>query len=244
PQSVNHPQYWHTLPRRHGDMVRTGGGSAANDLISMGTHVGTHIDSLAHVSQDGKLYGGASAADSCIGGKYVSHGVHTIPPFFGRGVLIDVATFKGVDCLPGGYEITQADLEGALQAAGITLESGDTVMIRSGWGGRFGDYRGYMGAETGVPGIGEAAAKWLVGFHPFAIGADSTALEVISAEKGHGELPVHRVLLVEQGIYIIETLNLEELSQCGRGEFVLSYTPLNLYGATGSPIRPLALIEE
>ena len=62
PQSANHPRYWHTLPRRHGDMVRADGGSAANDYITMGTHVGTHIDAPAHVSQDGKLFGGV---DGC-----------------------------------------------------------------------------------------------------------------------------------------------------------------------------------
>lgn len=69
PQSPNHPQFWHTLPRRHGDMVRADGGSAANDMITTGTHVGTHIDALAHVSQDGKLHGGADAGASCLGGK-------------------------------------------------------------------------------------------------------------------------------------------------------------------------------
>ena len=64
PQSPNHPKYTHTLPRRHGDMVRDDGGSAANDLVVMGTHVGTHIDALAHVSHDGLLHGGADASDS------------------------------------------------------------------------------------------------------------------------------------------------------------------------------------
>ncbi|MEV4089128.1 cyclase family protein, partial [Nonomuraea fuscirosea] len=75
PQSPNHPAYTHTLPRRHGDKVRPDGGSAANDLIFMGTHVGTHIDALAHVSQDGRLHGGADAAQACVGGRYPEHGV-------------------------------------------------------------------------------------------------------------------------------------------------------------------------
>src|SRR4051794_23175915 len=69
PQSPNHPAYWHSLPRRHGDMVRSDGGSAANDMISMGTHVGTHIDALAHVSQDGKLHGGLDADEALEGGR-------------------------------------------------------------------------------------------------------------------------------------------------------------------------------
>src|SRR5664279_1988291 len=77
PQSPNHPQFSHSLPRRHGDMVRSDGGSAANDLLVMGTHVGTHIDALAHVSHDGLLHGGMDAGDACIGGGYPANGVHT-----------------------------------------------------------------------------------------------------------------------------------------------------------------------
>lgn len=243
PQSANHPQFSHTLPRRHGDVVRTDGGSAANDLIVTGTHVGTHIDALAHVSQDGKLFGGASAADSCLGGKYESHGVHTIEPMLCRSVLIDVAGYSNVECLAGGYEITLADIRGALGAQGVTLLPGDVVLIRSGWGGKFGDYAGYMGAEGGVPGIGSEAARWIASQGAVAVGADSTALEVVQPGRGHAELPVHRILLVEHGIYIIETLYLEELAAARHYEFALVLIPLNIFGATGSPVRPLALVD-
>src|SRR5664279_3455575 len=145
PQSPNHPQFSHSLPRRHGDMVRSDGGSAANDLIVTGTHVGTHIDALAHVSQDGKLFGGIDAQDSCIGGKYESLGVHTIPPMISRGILIDVVGYKGMTCLDGGYEISLADIQGALDAQGTQLRPDDIVLVRSGWGSKFGDYAGYMG---------------------------------------------------------------------------------------------------
>ena len=242
PQSPNHPQFLHTLPRRHGDAVRTDGGSAANDLLITGTHVGTHIDALAHVSQDGKLYGGVDAQDSCVGGKYESHGVHTIPPMVRRSVLIDVAGFTGVDCLDGGYEITLSDVQGTLAAQGTELRADDIVLIRSGWGGRFGDYSGYMGSDSGVPGIGAEAAEWLAAQGVAVVGADSTALEVVHAGKGHAELPVHRIFLVEHGIYIIETMFLEELAASGHREFTLVLIPMNIFGATGSPLRPLALV--
>src|ERR687898_928152 len=74
PQSANHPPYWHTLPRRHGDMVRADGSSAANDQIVMGTHVGTHIDALAHVSHEGRLHGGVPVAEAMDGGGFPQHG--------------------------------------------------------------------------------------------------------------------------------------------------------------------------
>lgn len=244
PQSPNHPQFSHTLPRRHGDMVRNDGGSAANDLIVTGTHVGTHIDALAHVSQDGKLFEGIDAQNSCIGGKYESLGVHTIPPMISRGILVDVAGHKKVTCLDGGYEISLADIKGALAAQGTEMRPDDIVLVRSGWGSKFGDHAGYMGAASGVPGVGVEAAEWIAAQGVRAVGADSTALEVIRAGAGHAELPVHRVFLVEHGIFIIETMNLEELAASKNFEFALVLIPLNIFGATGSPVRPVALVEK
>ncbi|MER1995578.1 MAG: cyclase family protein [Arthrobacter sp.] len=242
PQSPNHPQFWHTLPRRHGDMVREDGGSAANDLISTGTHVGTHIDALAHVSQDGKLHGGADAGQSCLGGKYVEHGVHTIEPMVRRGILLDAARHLGQDILDGGYEITVEDLMGCLEAGGLELRPGDVVLIRSGWGRRFAEGSAYVGGESGVPGISEAAARWLAAAGIHAAGADTIAFERLAPGGGHATLPAHRVFLVEHGIYIIEAMDLEELSERRILEFTFLLVPLNIYGATGSPVRPLALV--
>ena len=92
PQSPNHPRYWHSLPRRHGDMMRADGGSAANDMIVLGTHVGTHIDALAHVSQDGRLHGGLDAGAASSGGRFQELGVETITPIVRRGVLLGYKT--------------------------------------------------------------------------------------------------------------------------------------------------------
>ncbi|MGH9028514.1 MAG: cyclase family protein, partial [Acidimicrobiales bacterium] len=161
PQSANHPPFWHTLPRRHGDMVRPDGGSAANDLIVTGTHVGTHIDALAHVSQDGLLHGGVDAAAASLGGKFMDLGVHTVPPLLARGVLLDVPVVLGAACCDPGYEITPDDLESAAKAIGHEVTRGDVVLVRSGWGARYHEGAvAYAGAETGVPGVGEAGARW------------------------------------------------------------------------------------
>ena len=119
------------------------------------------------------------------------------------------------------------------------------MLVRSGWGQHFdaGDGDTFRGLSTGVPGVGEAGATWLAGHGVHAVGADTIAFERLAPGAGHGLLPAHRVLLVEHGIYIIETMDLEELaarrastSSC----FVLS--PLPLFGATGSPVRPLAVV--
>ncbi len=241
PQSPNHPQFWHTLPRRHGDMVRPDGSSAANDMISTGTHVGTHIDALAHVSFEGRMYGGVDAAAAGIGGRYDELGVHTIAPMLRRGVLLDVAGHRGVEHCEGGYEITVDDLEATAKRQDVEVGEGDVVLIRSGWGLKFAEGAPYVGGPTGVPGIGEAGARWLADRKVHAAGADTIAFERLAPGGGHSLLPAHRVLLVEQGIYIIEALDLEGLARAGWGEFTFVLVPLNIYGATGSPVRPLAV---
>jgi len=245
PQSANHPPYWHSLPRRHGDMVRADGGSAANDFISMGTHVGTHIDALAHVSQDGLLHGGVDADSAQRGGRFVEHGVHTIEPMVRRGVLLDVPSALGCDegC-PAGYEITPGDLARTAARQGTELRPGDVVLIRSGWGRHFGDPDPaiYRGVESGVPGVGEAGASWLAERGAHAVGADTIAFECLRPGAGHGLLPAHRVLLVERGIYIIEAMDLDGPAAAGDHEFLFVLAPLPLFGATGSPVRPLAVL--
>ncbi|MET7472164.1 cyclase family protein [Micromonospora sp. NPDC005222] len=245
PQSPNHPAYWHSLPRRHGDMVRSDGGSAANDMITMGTHVGTHIDALAHVSHRGLLHGGADAAEAGRGGRYVELGAHTIAPMVRRGVLLDVPRAIGAgDGCPAGYEITPDDLAATERAQGTPVGAGDVVLVRSGWGRFFEheDRNVYMGLESGVPGVGEAGAVWLADRAVHAVGADTIAFEQLRPGAAHSVLPAHRVLLVERGIYIIEAMALEELAAAGVHEFTLILAPLPLFGATGSPVRPLAVV--
>jgi kynurenine formamidase len=242
PQSPNHPQFWHTLPRRHGDVTRADGGSAANDMLSMGTHVGTHIDALAHVSHNGKMYGGVVAAEAGIGGKYVDLGVHTIAPMVRRGVLLDVPATLGQDSCEAGYEITVGDLERAVERQRLGVGNGDVILIRSGWGRLFDQGDPYLGKDTGVPGVGEAGAQWLADRGAHAVGADTIAFERLAPGGGHALLPAHRVLLVEHGIYILETMDLEKLAARGVYEFTFVLVPLNIFGATGSPVRPLALV--
>lgn len=244
PQSPNHPAYWHTLPRRHGDRTRADGGSAANDMLVMGTHVGTHIDAFAHVSHNGKLFGGADAQEANENGVYPDHGVHTIAPMVRRGVLLDVPAALGAEVCEPGYEITVADLEATEQRQGTPVGSGDVVLIRSGWGRQFDapDRDTYIGHDSGVPGIGEAGAQWLAARQVHAAGADTIAFEHLAPGAGHASLPAHRVLLVEAGIYIIETLDLEEIAEQQVHEFTFVLSPLPLFGATGSPVRPLAVV--
>lgn len=243
PQSPRHPRYWHAHPRRHGDAIRADGVSAADDLITTGTHVGTHIDALSHIAHEGKLSNGHDAEDGRPGGGFEQLGVHTIVPMICRGILLDIPSAMGVDACEPNLEITPADLEAAVQRQGIDLEAGDVLLIRTGWGRRFDDGEAFIGKDTGTPGVGEAGAMWIAEHRVRATGADTIAYEHVEAGKGTAVLPAHRVLIVRHSIYIIEALDLEALSRDSIYEFVFIVAPLKLVGATGSPVRPLAVID-
>jgi kynurenine formamidase len=240
PQSPNHPAFRHGLDRRHGDRVRSDGGSAAADIITTGCHVGTHVDALAHVSHDGCLHGGVDANEAQRAGRFDELGIDAMDPFVGRGILLDVPAAAGVERLEGGVEITTDLLDRA--KGDLTIDPGDVVLIRSGWGQLWEQGDPYLGDETGVPGVAEAGAHWLAAHRPAAVGADTIAFERIAPGEGHATLPAHRVLLVEEGINIIETLDLEALAASGAGEFLLVLAPLKVVGATGAPVRPLAIV--
>ncbi|MBM4791826.1 cyclase family protein [Streptomyces sioyaensis] len=243
PCSSNHPGFRLALQRRHGDMVRPDGSSAANEVIVTGGHVGTHIDALCHASFAGKLFGGHDAAQAQQGGRFSVHGAETITPFLCRGVLLDVAAVHEVDTLPGGYPITATDLEQAAERSGVRPGPGEVALVRTGWARNWTDPEAYLGADSGVPGVIEEAAGWLADHAIRAAGADTTAFEHIPAGAGHRVLPVHRLLLVERGIHIIEHLNLEALAAAGVAEFLFVLSPLKIVGGTGSPVRPLAVVE-
>ena len=223
--------------------MRADGGSGASDMIVLGAHVGTHIDALAHASQDGQLYGGVCASDAMEGGSFKTHGSDEIDPFVKPCVVLDIATHLGVECLDGGFEISSELLKECSEHQQTPITPGMSVFIRTGWGTKYGDSAAYIGLESGVPGVGEKGAEWLVERKAHCVGSDTIAFERIEPRKGHYKLPAHRVLLVENGIYIIEALNLEPVKESGIYSFDVVVSPLNIKGGTGAPVRPLALIK-
>ncbi|MFF3669401.1 cyclase family protein [Microtetraspora malaysiensis] len=242
PQSPNHPRFRMVIERRHGDMVREDGGSAANEVILTGGHVGTHVDALGHVSQDGYVYGRVEAAGIQSHQGLSRYGIEAFSPYVGRGVLLDVAAVHGVDVLPPGYEVTPDDLETARRQAGVEIRRGDAVLIGTGWSREWDRPVRFVGDEGGVPGPGPDAARWLVGHGVAVAGGETIAFERIAPGRGHATLPVHRILLVEAGVHIVETMRLTELLGLGTAEFLLVLNPLPVVGATGAPVRPLAVL--
>ena len=242
PVSPNHPAFQLAMMRRHGDMIRDDGGSAANEMFLLGGHVGTHIDALGHVSQDGLMHGGVEANSSQSNHGLTRLGIDTVDPILCRGVLLDIAEYRSTDVLDPGYEVTADDLEGAAAAADVSVKPGDAVLIRTGWAKHWDDAELFRGQLGGAPGPGDGAAAWLVDREVRVTGAETIAYEVIRPGEGHATLPVHRILLVESGIHIIEVMNLTCLAEADVHEFLFVAAPLNIIGGTGSPIRPLAVV--
>jgi kynurenine formamidase len=242
PVSPNHPGFKLALQRRHGDMVRSDGGSAANEMMMLGGHTGTHVDALCHVSHEGRLFGGVDAYEAQKGGRFQAHGVETIPPFVGRGVMLDLPALHGVDCLAAGQPITAGELEQAAARQQVEVRSGDAVLVRSGWPKHWSDSETFLGHAHGVPGPDEGAARWLAERRIRLTGAETIAYEWIPAGRGHALLPGHRVLLVENGIHIVEAMDLTALATAGVSEFLFVLAPIKVVGATGVPVRPLAVV--
>lgn len=237
PHHHSHPPFLFSLVKSHGEYLGPNGSSSASDAIALGSHVGTHIDALCHFSCNGKLYGGDDAAGlQSYGSGLRRHSIDTVPPILRRGVLLDIAAAAGLDVLPGDFEITAAHLDAAAQAAEVEVRPGDVVLLRTGWAKYFRDPGKFISQVRG-PGPRVPGAQWLSSRGIFAAGSDTVAFEKVPDLA----MPVHVHLLVEHGIHIIECLNLEELAKAAVKEFLFIALPLKLEGATGSPVRPVAV---
>lgn len=210
----------------------------SGDVVFMYTHTGTHIDSLNHFGVDGQIYNNYRADEHLGSRGWVKGGAEVIPPIITRGVLIDVAKSKAVDCLPDSYAITVGDCQKALADAGLSLEPGDVAFVRTGRMRYWPDGSKVLGDP---PGLALEAANWLTSQGISAIAADQECVEVGPSRHEDNWLPGHCHFLAEAGVPMIELANLEELSRDGVNEFCLIAAPIRLRGASGAPLRPIAM---
>jgi kynurenine formamidase len=172
---------------------------------------------------------------------YTAYGAETIAPLIARGVLLDVARWKKVDALPQHYAITADDLAGCARDHGLTVRAGDVLLVRTGFACMWTDEAVYLNAA----GVSRSGNEWAAAQHVRAVGADNMAWDCMAEKDPVTSMMLfgHAHLLVAHGIHIIENLNLEALAAAGHRDFCFVAIPLKLRGATGSPIRPLALVE-
>jgi kynurenine formamidase len=201
--------------------------------------VGTQIDGFGHQSIGNSLYNCFTIDELATRTGFSRLGIEKAGALFTRGVLIDVAALRGVEMLGDRYEITAQDLQDALARQNLTIEPGDAVIINTGFGRLWGqDNVRYFRTQ---PGLGVGAAEWLAGRDPMIVGSDTCCVEVNPNPEPNLSSPVHQILLVTHGIYLIESLKLDELLEKRAYEFAFIVEPLKLRGATGSSVAPVAV---
>ena len=217
--------------------------SISDDVVFMGLQAATHWDSLGHVSYDGRMYNGHPASSVTEqGAAYL--GIDRVGTFVSRGVLLDVTRALGVPRLDPGYGITPGDLDSAERLAGVAVEPGDVVVLRTGHiqllhEGRRREY------GTPSPGPTMACALWFHDRDVAAVATDNMTFEVYPGERKDCLLPVHLLDLVEMGMLQGQNFDLEELAaDCendGVYEFLLEASPQPFVAGLGGPVNPVAV---
>jgi kynurenine formamidase len=215
------------------------------------SHVGTHIDGMGHIGVEDCYYNQTPM------GKYVTQnylkkfGLENLKSFATRGVIIDmVKVFQAAGklksnpacrtpCLDGGTVITVPDLQAGLKMYNVTLREADAVFLHTGWQDLFLQWPAQNATyNKSEPGIGEAAAEWLASQKVILVGADTWGVEVIPGEEEGIAFPVHKTLLTDNGIHIVENVRTDlmaaEAAKTGRATFFLNMTVPKAVGLTGT----------
>ena len=214
-------------------------GSNEEIVVTELGQVGTQFDGFSHQTIGDTLYNCFRVSETLTRSGFTHLGIENVGTLMTRGVLLDIARLKGVDILPEEYEISTEDLQQALADANLTLEPGDAVIVNTGWGQLWeSDVERFLGR---APGIGIAAAEWLVTQDPMLLGADNQPVEIQPNPDSDISLPIHQIMLVVNGIHLLERMKLDELAAREVYEFAFVMQPLKIRGATGSTVAPAAI---
>jgi kynurenine formamidase len=244
-------RYWHQTVdvSAHFDNLRrpdaVGKGWGKNEInwiteIQVGTfQVGTQLDSIGHIQIADRFYNGWSTRDVVESWGLNHFGMETVPPVVTRGVLVDVAAYKGVARLPAGYVITPQDVQGALRRQGVGIRAGDAVLFHTGWGGLWGkDNEQFL---SGEPGPGMAVVDWLYQQRVAITGADTWSYGPVPGEDPQRPFLVPQTLYVKMGLFGLENLATEQLAEQGVHEFLFVLTHGKTRGSTAAFVAPAAI---
>jgi len=214
--------------------------SGCNETLLMGTHAGSHVDGLAHVSRQGLVRGGLRTHEVQTRWGVPHLDMTTVAPFIGPGVLVDLPGHLGVRLVEAALDVGP-ELLAAIPEASL---DGAVVLLRTGWGRLWAeDPRRYASLGERRPGLSREGAGWLADRGVRAVGTDAFTLDVcVPAGERPVTQPAHIELLMDRGVHIFEALDLEGLAARAPDRFLFVALPLRLEGATGSPVRPIAVI--
>jgi kynurenine formamidase len=215
-------------------------GNYNDDLLQTWLGIGSQIDGLGHLGEKGYYY-------NCLSEKEISAitgltklGVHDIPPLVGRGVVLNMAKHFGKDALAAGENFGEADIKAAAKAQGVTLGESDIILFHTGWTDAMleADPKAWV---SGEPGINVEGSRYIASLNPMAVGADTWGVEPVPPKKGDGAFYGHVVLLKENGIYILETMNTGLLVADDVTEFMFVLGQARIRGTVQMIINPVAL---
>jgi kynurenine formamidase len=215
-----------------------------DDVAQLWFGMGPQIDGLGHL---GRGVGGDAQFYNCNKGQDVAAltgltklGIHNVPPLVGRGVLIDMAEHKGVEAMEAGQGITSDDLKAAMEAQGVEVREGDVVLVHTGWTDAKleSDPQAWV---SGEPGLTNEAAEYLASLNVMAVGADTWGVEAVPPVEGDDVFGGHNILLAENGIYILETMNTGPLAEQDVNEFMFVLGQARVKGAVQMMINPVAM---
>ncbi|NNC72145.1 MAG: cyclase family protein [Sphingomonadaceae bacterium] len=209
-----------------------------DDRLETHIGIGSQIDGLAHIGRGGVHYNGHRAEDIFAADGLRALGTEHIPPIATRGVMIDMAAHFGVERLAPLQPFGRADIEAAAEAQDVMIGTGDVVLFHTGWlTMATEDAEVFIGQQ---PGIDVEGARYLAELGVVAIGADSAALETLAFQNGE-LFPVHQMLLVDYGVYVLETINTHDLAADDVHEFMFVLGQPRYAGSVQAVINPVAI---
>jgi kynurenine formamidase len=244
-------RYWHQTvdasphfenPRRPDAAGKGWGKNQINWIteIQVGTfQVGTQLDSIGHIQIGDRFYNGWRAQQVVEPYGLNRFGMETVPPIVTRGVLVDVAAYRGVEHLEKGEVITVADVEGALACQKVDVRAGDAVLFHTGWGALYG--RDNARFLSGEPGPGLAVVQWLYERRIAITGADTWSFGAVPGEDPERPFLVPQTMYVKLGLFALENVATEELARRGVHEFLFVLTHAKTRGSTAAVVSPAAV---
>ena len=209
-----------------------------DDIVDTWVGIGSQIDGLGHMGIDHRYYNGVPVADFVTPAGLTEFGTHALPPIATRGVLLDMTKLTGESPVPDGTAFNKAEIDAAMEAAGVQIEKGDVVLFHTGYMKATEDAEGLTQTE---PGLGAEGAQYLADLGVVAVGADTWAVEVIPFEAADRPFDVHLTLLAKNGVYILENMVTDELAEDGVTEFFFSLGVPRLEGTVQAIINPVAV---
>ena len=227
-------------------MIRDGGDYAAglaerhgfgfsDDVVTLPTHGTTHIDALAHVWRDGRMYNRFDAAAVTSRGA-ARCGIDKLGPICTRALFVDLAHATGPEAT-GAIHLDA--LVAAIERGGVRPEPGDALLVRTGWMQVF---KAGIADPLRSGGLHADCAGWLAAQGFALVAADNTGVEVLPSGDPDCAVPLHIALLRDHGVYLAELLDLDELAAYGRAACLLVLSPLRIVGGVGSPVNPVAIL--